>query len=117
MQKQFTLPRLIFHQQQRRPGIIGTKKFGHISQKSLEKLAKNRMVEGFTINQLTMPSIICEACIQAKQSQKPYPKKAKNRSKTPGERIMLDVWGPTRIELIGKWKWYILFIDDCTQKT
>ena len=28
---------------------------------------------------------------------------------------MLDVWGPTRIKSIGKWKWYIAFIDDCTQ--
>ena len=28
---------------------------------------------------------------------------------------MSDVWGPTRIESIGKWRWYILFIDDCTR--
>ena len=72
------------------------------------------MVDGFKIDQSSTSSITCEACIQAKQSQKPYPKKAKNRSKTPGERIMLDVWGPTRIESIGKCKWYILFIDNCT---
>ena len=74
------------------------------------------MVEGFAINQSLIPSITCEACIQAKQSQKPYPKEAKTRSKIPRERIMLDLWEPTRIELIGKWKWYISFIDDCTQK-
>ena len=41
-------------------------KFGHILQKSLEKLAKNGMVGGFTINQLMMLLIMCEACIQAK---------------------------------------------------
>ena len=58
---------------------------------------------------------MCEACIQAKQSWKPYLKEAKNRLKIPGERIMSDVWGPTRIESIGKWRWYISFIDDCTQ--
>ena len=56
------------------------------------------MVEGFTINQSSMPSITCEAYIQAKQSQKPYPKEAKNKSKTPGERIMLDVWGLNQLE-------------------
>ena len=44
-----------------------------------------------------------------------FPKEAKNRSKIPGERIMLDVWGPMRIESIGKWQWYISFIDDCTR--
>ena len=61
-----------------------------------------------------MPSIMCEACIQAKQSWKPYPKEAENRSKIHRERIMLNIWGPTRIKSIGKWKWYISFIDDCT---
>ena len=67
------------------------RKFRHISQKSPENLAKNRMVEGFAINQSSMPSITCEACIQAKQSRKPYPKEAENRSKIPKERIMSDV--------------------------
>ena len=59
------------------------------------------MVEGFAINQSSIPSIMCRACIQAKQSWKPYPKEAENRSKILGERIMSDVWGPIRIELIG----------------
>ena len=58
---------------------------------------------------------MCEAYIQAKQSRKPYPKEAENRSKISRERIMLDVWGPTRIESIGKWRWYISFINDCAQ--
>ena len=48
---------------------------------------------------------------------KPYPKEAENGSKIPGERIMSDVWGPMRIESIGKWRWYISFIDDCTQNS
>ena len=43
-------------------------KFRHISQKSLENLTKNRMVDGFEIDQSSMPSITCEAWIQAKQS-------------------------------------------------
>ena len=28
---------------------------------------------------------------------------------------MLDVWGPARVESIGKWKWYISFINNCTR--
>ena len=42
--------------------------FGHISQKSLENLAKNRMVEGFVIDQLLMSSITCEACVSRPNS-------------------------------------------------
>ena len=30
---------------------------------------------------------------------------------------MSDVWGPMRIQSIGKWRWYISFIDDCTQNS
>ena len=63
----------------------------------------------------TIPSNTCEACIQAKQAHKPFPKEAKNRLEEPGERVMSDVWGPARVESIGKWKWYISFVDDCVQ--
>ena len=28
---------------------------------------------------------------------------------------MSDVWGPARVESIGRWKWYISFVDDCTR--
>ena len=72
------------------------RKFGHISQKSLENLAKNRIVEGFAIDQLSMPSITCEACIQAKQSWKPYPKEAKNRLK--------NFWGKDYVGCMGTYE-------------
>ena len=62
-----------------------------------------------------IPSNTCEACIQAKQGHKPFPKEAQNRSEEAGEGIMSDVWGPARVESIGRWKWYISFVDDCTQ--
>ena len=72
------------------------------------------MVSGLTIDQSSKPSNTCEACIQAKQAYRPFPKKAEHKSETPGEHIMSDVWGPARVESIGCWKWYISFIDDCT---
>ena len=62
-------------------------KFRHISQKSLEKLAKDRMVEGFTIDQMTMPSIMCEACIQAKQSQNLIQRKPKIDQRLQGKEL------------------------------
>ena len=89
-------------------------RFGHISPTTLEQIAKEGIVDGLMIDQSTMSSKSCEACIQAKQAHKPFPKEAKNRSDTPGERIMSDVWGPARVESISRWKWYISFVDDCT---
>jgi hypothetical protein len=91
------------------------RRFGHISITSLERLNKENLVEGLLIDQSTIPSKSCEACIQAKQAHKPFPKEAENRSQEPGERIMSDVWGPARVESIGRWRWYISFVDDCTR--
>jgi hypothetical protein len=42
----------------------------------------------------------------------PFPKEAQNRSTIAGERTMSDVWGPARVESIGKSKYYISFTDD-----
>ena len=91
------------------------RRYGHISTSSLERLIKEGMVNGILINQTTSPSKSCEACIEAKQAHKPFPKEAENRSQIPGEQFMSDVWGPARVESIGKWKWYISFMDDCTR--
>jgi len=77
------------------------RRFGHISITSLEHLSKNGMVSGLSIDQSSKPSITCEACIQAKQVHKPFPKEAEHKSEIPGEHIMLDVWGPARVESIG----------------
>jgi hypothetical protein len=73
------------------------------------------MVNGLSIDQSLIASKSCDACIQAKQAQKSYPQEAKNRSQTPGERVMSDVWGPAGKESISKWKYYISSTDDCTR--
>ena len=91
------------------------RRYGHISPTTLHRRSKGGIVDGLSIDQSTMPSNTCEACIQAKQAHKPFPGEAKNRSEVPGERVMSDVWGPTRVESIGRWRWYISFIDDCTR--
>ena len=73
------------------------------------------MVKGLLIDQLTIASRSCNACIQAKQARRSYPQEAKHRSQVPGERTMGNVWGPAETESIRKWKYYISFTDNCTQ--
>ena len=89
--------------------------FGHIAIPSLECINRENMVNGLAIDQSSIPSKSCDACIQAKQARKSYPQEAESRSQTPGERVMSDVWGPAGKESIGKWKYYISFTDDCTR--
>ena len=62
--------------------------FGHIAIPSLERLNRENMVNGLAIDQSSIPSKSCDACIQAKQARKSYPQEAESRSQTPGERVM-----------------------------
>ena len=89
--------------------------FGHIAIPSLERLNQENMVNGLAIDQSSIPSKSCDACVQAKQAHWSYPQEAENCSQTHGDRVMSDVWGPAGKESIGKWKYYISFTDDCTR--
>jgi hypothetical protein len=53
---------------------------------------------------------ICDACLQAKAHQLPYPVST-NHATTPLELIFSDVWGPAIDSFNGK-KYYVFFIDD-----
>jgi transposase InsO family protein len=91
------------------------KRFGHVAISAIQKLERDNSVKGLIVDQSSIPSVSCDACIQAKQDRKSFPKEAENRSERAGERFMSDVWGPAQVESIGKWKYYITFIDDATR--
>ena len=91
------------------------RRYGHLGMSGLEILQKKALVKGLKIAESSIPSRTCKACVQAKQATRPFPKEAENRSTTPGERTLSDVWGPARVESIGKSKYYISFTDGtCT---
>ena len=90
------------------------KSFGHIAIPSLKCLYQEEMVNRMAVDESSIPSKSCDACIQAKQAHWSFPQEAKNCSEEPGECIMGDVWRPAGKESIGKWKYYISFTDDCT---
>jgi hypothetical protein len=69
--------------------------YGHLGMTGLEMLKVKALVNGLVIDESSVPSRTCEACIQVKQTTQPFPKEAKNRSTMPGERTLSDVWGPT----------------------
>ena len=90
-------------------------RYGHISRSALQMLEREKLVNGLNIDQSSIPSSACKACIKAKQTHCPFPAEAENRSEIPGERFMSDVWGPARVTSIGGWKYYISFSDDNIQ--
>ncbi|GBE84071.1 hypothetical protein SCP_0600490 [Sparassis crispa] len=92
------------------------RRYGHLGITGLEWLYKEKMVEGLTIDENSMPLTQCEACVQAKQARRAYPKEAEDRSQMPGELTHSDVWGPARVVSIAGSHYYISFTDNCMRR-
>ena len=91
------------------------RRYGHLGPSGLENLKKKNLVLGLDVDENSELHSTCEACVQAKQTTRPYPKEAKTRSTIPGERTMGDVWGPARTASITGSKYYLAFTDDATR--
>ncbi|CAG8746746.1 4113_t:CDS:2, partial [Acaulospora colombiana] len=92
------------------------RRFGHIAISSLEILKKHGLVIGLEVDETSKPSKKCEACIQAKITRKPFPQESDRKTERPGDLTYSDVWGPARVESLGKSKYYISFTDHHTRR-
>ena len=93
------------------------RRYGHISNSTLELLVKNQSVEGLTVDpESRLEDEDCESCIQAKMHRRPFPRKALHRSKEPGEGIHSDLWGPARTRSTEGNYYYISFTDDASRR-
>src|SRR5208337_550482 len=69
---------------------------GHVSQKVLEHMAKDNMVDGLSIDELSSTDYFCEACVQAKQRVSAVPQESKSEYTSVRELTVTDVWGPAQ---------------------
>jgi hypothetical protein len=53
----------------------------------------------------------CETCILAKSHRATY------LAMVPFALIHSDVWGPSPISTISSFRWFVIFVDDCTRMT
>jgi hypothetical protein len=58
----------------------------------------------------------CETCILAKCHKAHYPLSI-NKSTIPFALIHSDVWGPSPISTISGFRWFVIFVDDCSRMT
>ncbi|KAK9912822.1 hypothetical protein M0R45_036662 [Rubus argutus] len=61
-------------------------------------------------------SSICEPCLLGKFHKLPFPKSV-SRCQKPFELVHSDVWGPSPHLSIDGFRYFVLFIDDCTRFT
>jgi len=99
-------------------GDIGIwhKRVGHVNLQRFKLMEKRNLVGGLPkFGTEEVMSEVCEACQLGKQARHPFLAQITHVSSKPLEMIHLDVW-TTKIESIGRCKYYVSFIDDHTKK-
>ncbi|KAM2408029.1 hypothetical protein ACFX1X_027124 [Malus domestica] len=56
---------------------------------------------------------LCSACIRGKMTRQPFPSKC-NKSSVPFEKVHTDVWGPSPTVSLECYRYYVIFVDECT---
>ena len=72
------------------------------------------IVDGSTVDDWTQKPD-CKACTELKQFVNPFPNKAQDCAKEPGELTHIDLWGKTQNASINGNQYYISYVDDCAQ--
>jgi hypothetical protein len=86
------------------------KKMGHVNYDNLCKMVKDGMVSGIDLDLNSNPDF-CEACIKAKATRKPFPKKSETKYQNYGDKVVADTWGPAPVESLGRNRYYQLYQD------
>lgn len=86
------------------------RKMGHVNCDDLWKMVKDGMVVGIDLDFNSKPDF-CEACIKAKATRKPFPKRSETKYLNYGDKVVADTWGPAKVESLGGKKYYHLFQD------
>jgi len=88
----------------------------HISFAAMKAMITKGMVEGIEITS-SPDNTFCETCVKAKITQQPFPDQLNSRAIKYGERIHTDVWGPAKVQSLGKKQYYVTFMDDYSRET
>ena len=86
----------------------------NMGEKGLPILHGNGMVEGMSNSSLD--SDLCEHCVYGKQNRVIFPFSAKRLNKIL-ELVHSDVFGPLSVPSLGKFVYYVSFIDDFSRNT
>ena len=82
---------------------------GHPSFQILKHMYPN-VFQGFRIEHF-----VCDICEKAKHKRYAYQSENLERRKTPFDIIHSDVWGPAPSTDLHGFRWFLLFVDDCSR--
>ena len=90
-------------------------KMGHINHDNLQKMVQEGMVTGIKLDFDSKPEF-CKACIKAKASHKPFPKKSNTTYHNYGDKVVADMWWPAPVESLGHKRYFQLYQDLSSHK-
>ena len=90
------------------------RRFGHLGMRSLQTLAKGKLVTGFDYDHSKEISF-CQACIEGKLHKSQSPATGGKRAKQPLELVHSDVCGKIETSSLGGGHYFLTFIDDNTR--
>jgi len=62
----------------------------------------------------TPTPLMCHPCLEGKFSKLPFPRHV-NRSVIPFHTIHTDLWGPAPSISVDGYRYYTIFVDECTR--
>ena len=90
---------------------------GHTSVSAIQNLIRNNVVAGLQLLDNHSP-FFCESCEYAKTTCKPINKEHQgNQASAFGDKVHLDLWGPSPLATIGGRIYYVMFTDDFSRYT
>jgi hypothetical protein len=107
-------------EEERTPTVSGEKvmlwhqRLGHIREKGLQLLHGKGMVEG--MSKFSLDFDFCEHCIYGNKNWVRFPSGA-TRAEGILQLVHKNVFGPVSIPSLGKYVYYVSFIDDFSRKT
>nr|GEW63010.1 ribonuclease H-like domain-containing protein [Tanacetum cinerariifolium] len=90
--------------------LLWHNRLGHPADQVLSMLQKDLNISDNT----SVP--MCEICQRAKQTREPFPL-SDHKSKSLGELIHLDLWGPYRVHSRECYKYFLTIVDDYSRAT
>ena len=89
------------------------RRYGHLGEKSLQKLAKRELVEQFDYN-VSKRIGFCETCVAGKLHRTHF-ETSSTKTREPLELVHSDVCGKMRVKSLGGAEYFLTFIDDHTR--
>ena len=80
----------------------------------IDRILKQQLVSGLTIQSNSPPDPICEPCLAGKMHADPFPL-SQSRTSAPLELIHSDVHGPLPVRTHSGYRYWVSFIDDFTR--